>query len=47
LLPVAVINTEHEPFGEEGGYLAYRLQFIIKESQGRNLEAGTEAEVVE
>ena len=48
LFPVAMLNTiTQSNFGRKGFTLAYKLQSIISGSQGRNLEAGTEAEAIE
>lgn len=46
--PVATIkHSDQNQFGEEMVYLAHSSEAIIKGSQGRNLKAGTGAEIVE
>lgn len=48
LVPFAVSKTMTKSrLGQKGVYLAYRLQSIIKGSQGLNLAVGTAAETAE
>lgn len=40
-------KNDQKQLGQERTYLPYRLSFIIREEQGRNVESGTEAEPIE